>query len=55
MKQVLWYHPDRNDSYIQISKNILGFFLTPSNAKLGAILNFDSEEAARNAGWKSNE
>jgi hypothetical protein len=55
MKQVLWFHPNRNDSYVEISNNMLGFFLTCPKSKLGVILNFESKEAAIKLGWKSNE
>lgn len=52
---VRWFHPNRNDSYYQSSKNILGFFLTLIGEKLSEVISYESEEEARKDGWKSNE
>lgn len=52
---VRWFHPKRNDSYYQSSKNILGFFLTLAGKRLSEVISYESEEDARKDGWKSNE
>jgi hypothetical protein len=50
-----WYHPERNDFYIEISENILGFFLCDGTKSIGSIISYETKEEAILDGWKCNE